>query len=64
MPKAYERCYPAMENRFAAIAGYVLIVVGVILLFICIPGWAWVALLGVVLMAAGLLLLRFSNTWR
>ena len=64
MPKAYERCYPATESPFAAIAGYVLISVGVILLFICIPGWAWLALLGVALMAAGVLLLRISRTWR
>lgn len=64
MSKAYERCYPSGENRVAAIAGYVLIAVGIILLFICIPGWAWLALFGVALMAAGIILLRISRTWR
>ena len=54
VPNAYERCYPAAENKVAAIAGYVLIAIGIILL----------ALLGVVLLAAGVLLLRISRTWR
>ena len=64
VPNVYERCYPAAENKIAAIAGYVLIAIGIILLFCCIPGWAWLALLGVVLLAAGVLLLRISRTWR
>lgn len=46
------------------IAGYALVIVGIILLFVCIPCWAWLALLGVGLMIAGVLLLRISKAWR
>ncbi len=33
--------------------GVVLIVVGLVLLFLCIPGWAWAALMGAAMVAAG-----------
>ena len=53
MAKPYERCYPGGENKGA-----------MILLFCCIPCWAWLALLGVGLMALGVLLLKISRAWR
>lgn len=46
------------------IAGYALVVLGIILLFACIPCWAWLALLGLGLMIAGVLLLKLSKAWR
>lgn len=58
------KCFPAGTNKAFEIAGYVLLIVGVILLFFCIPGWAWLAILGLALIIAGYFLLRLSNTWR
>ena len=46
------------------IAGYALLALGVLLLFLCIPCWAWLALLGLGLIVAGALLLRLSKAWR
>lgn len=54
--------YPCRSS--AAAVGYVLLAAGAILLFICIPGWAWLALLGVLLMAAGWLVIQMGSTWR
>lgn len=59
-----EKCYPAAKSTSRAYAGYALMLAGIILLFVCIPLWAWLALLGVVLMALGLLVLKWSNAWR
>ncbi len=33
--------------------GYLCIMAGLLLLFLCIPGWAWAALTGAVLICAG-----------
>ncbi|MDD3334769.1 MAG: hypothetical protein PHI98_04540 [Eubacteriales bacterium] len=63
-PMPYEKCYPAAGGKSAAIAGYALIAVGIILLFCCIPFWIWLALIGVGLIAAGLFLLKLSRAWR
>ena len=41
-----------------------LLALGVLLLFLCIPCWAWLALLGLGLIVAGALLLRLSKAWR
>lgn len=62
MPKPMHKHYPS--RSCAAPVGYVLLAAGAILLFACIPGWAWLALLGVLLMAAGWLVLKMCNTWR
>ena len=43
---------------------YALLALGVLLLFLCIPCWAWLALLGLGLIVAGALLLRLSKAWR
>lgn len=64
MPRSFEKCYPSGGNTIMMIAGYALVIVGIILLFVCIPYWAWLALLGVGLMIAGVLLLRISKAWR
>lgn len=64
MCQSMQKCYPAGQNKWLTIVGYVLLAAGLILLFVCIPGWAWAALIGVALIAAGGFLLRLSNAWR
>lgn len=54
------RCYRD-PNRLLQIIGGALVAVGLLLLFLCIPGWAWAALAGIVLVAAGVLLIRLSG---
>lgn len=57
-------CYPSSERKPFEVLGYILIGVGVILLFLCIPGWAWVALIGVVMVVLGYFLVKISKAWR
>ena len=64
MAKPYEKCYSTGGGKPVMIAGYALIIIGVILLFCCIPCWAWVALIGVGMMVAGVILLKISRAWR
>ena len=59
-----EKCYPSGKNTPLKIVGYALLALGVLLLFLCIPCWAWLALLGLGLIVAGALLLRLSKAWR
>ena len=56
------RRYPCRSS--VPVLGYVLLALGALLLFACIPGWAWLAALGVLLMAAGWLILKWNDTWR
>lgn len=58
------RCYPTGQSTPVIIAGYVLLAVGIVLLFVCIPCWAWFALLGVGMIAVGWLLLKIGKAWR
>lgn len=61
--RAQVRCY--QENSLALqIAGIVLMIIGVVFLFLCIPGWAWAAVIGFALIIAGYLLVRFNSAWR
>ena len=46
------------------IAGIVLLAAGILLVFLCIPKWAWLALLGILLIAAGFVLLRIGQSGR
>ena len=64
MAKPVEKCYPSMEKGTRACVGYGLLIAGIVLLFVCIPVWAWLAMLGVGLMALGVLLLKLCNAWR
>lgn len=41
--------------------GWVLIAAGLLLLFVCVPGWAWAALAGILLVLAGYALLRLGR---
>ena len=63
MAKPVEKCYPSGTNLLT-IVGCVLLVVGILLLFVCIPRRVWLALLGVGLMAVGWILLKAGNAWR
>ena len=51
-------CYPGGGSIALRIAGYVLIFAGVILILLCVPGWAWLALVGAALILLGVLLIR------
>ncbi len=62
MPKP--KCYPANRSAPLAAAGYAMLAIGVVVLFACIPCWAWLALLGVVLIALGWIVVKWSNAWR
>lgn len=45
----------------AAALGAVMIAAGLLLLFLCIPGWAWAALCGALLVLLGCLLIRLGG---
>lgn len=51
------RCWPERIR----LAGLVMMGVGLLLLFLCIPGWAWLALAGTLLLTAGYLLFTASS---
>ena len=53
----YSRCY---RGGGLPVLGAVLVAAGLILLFMCIPGWAWAALAGILLIAAGYVLIRLD----
>ncbi len=55
--RAGVRCYPA-RSRLMSIIGIVLIALGVLLILICVPYWAWLALVGAALIVLGILMLR------
>lgn len=42
------------------IVGGVLMISGAVVLLICVPGWFWTMLLGIVLIASGFLIWRFN----
>ena len=44
---------PPMEDGIWRLLGCIFIAVGLLLLFLCIPGWAWAAMAGTVLVWAG-----------
>lgn len=53
----FRRCY---KGSVLPTLGIVLIAVGLILLFACIPGWAWAALAGLLLIVVGYALIRLE----
>ena len=46
-------------SMLGKIVGGVLMLAGAIVLLVCVPGWFWTMLLGIVLIAAGFLIWRF-----
>lgn len=59
-----EKCYPSGANTILKAAGIIALALGILLLFVCIPRRVWLALVGVVLIAAGWFLLKLSMAWR
>lgn len=59
-----EKCYPSGTNTILKAAGIIALALGILLLFVCIPRRVWLALVGVVLIAAGWFLLKLSMAWR
>lgn len=57
--QAYRRCYP--QGSALPAVGAVLMGIGLILLFVCIPGWAWAALAGLALIGLGYGLIRLGK---
>lgn len=64
MARPVEKCYPSAGGAVQAGIGYLLLIAGIVLLFVCIPVWAWLALLGLGLMALGVLVLKLCKAWR
>lgn len=56
-PRPKRRLRDTPEIR---LLGVLLLAIGLVLLFLCVPGWAWAALTGAALVAAGLWLVTFG----
>ena len=52
------QCYPSGRSALLRAAGFVLIGAGVLVILLCVPCWAWLAVLGAALILLGLLLIR------
>lgn len=61
--QAHTRCF-RQGNSMLVIAGLALIALGLLLLFLCIPGWAWAALAGLLFIGVGYLLIRLGKAGR
>jgi len=59
-----EKCYPKGPSIVLLAAGAVLLLVGAVVLFVCIPHWAWCGLIGLVLIAVGLVLVKLGSAGR
>ncbi len=55
------RRYPVQDCRGLLALGAGLVVIGLLLLVLCIPGWAWAALLGAALIVVGYVLICMSR---
>ncbi len=52
------RRYRSCDDGAGRLVGAVLIAAGLLLLFLCIPGWAWAALAGAALVILGYVLIQ------
>ncbi len=55
------RRYRGCDDSAGRLVGTLLIAAGLLLLFLCIPGWAWAALAGVALVLLGYWLLQMGR---
>lgn len=55
--KVRARCYPA-GGVARAIVGIALIALGALLVLLCVPFWAWLAVIGALFIVLGILLIR------
>ena len=56
--RVYRVSYPTRGSLLARVAGVILIAGGVLLIVLCVPLWAWMALIGTALIFIGVLLLQ------
>lgn len=61
--RTVKRCYRRPGGTLTVVGG-ILIAAGLLLLFLCIPGWAWAALGGAALIVLGWLLIRIGKCGR
>ncbi len=54
----YTKKYPGEKRFIFQILGIALITAGTLLLIFCIPGWAWLSLIGIALIVVGIILLK------
>ena len=55
-----QSCRRLRDTKEMRLAGVALLAAGMILLFLCVPGWAWAAFIGALLVACGLWLVTFG----
>lgn len=58
MENAFRQCYPSGKSSLLRIVGFVMIGLGLILLLFCVPWWAWIAIIGALLIALGIILAK------
>lgn len=61
---AMQKCYRTGGGPVLNAIGAALLIAGAAVLFVCIPCWAWCGMIGLALIAAGLLLIRLGNAGR
>lgn len=52
------RCYPDGKSTVLKILGYILIGGGILLVLLCVPSWAWLAIIGAAMILLGLVLIQ------
>lgn len=57
-PEGFRRCYKRTPTLL--LAGLLLLAAGLLLIFLCIPGWAWAALAGALMILSGYALVRLA----
>ena len=58
MPADNRSCYHAGSNKTQLWLGIGLVVLGLLIIFLCVPLWAWPLIISLALIALGLVLLR------
>lgn len=56
--RVYQTKFPSRGSTLSRIVGMVLIAVGMLLIVVCVPLWAWMALIGTALIFVGVLLMQ------
>lgn len=61
---AMQKCYRTGSSTVLTLVGAALLIAGVAVLFVCIPVWAWCGVIGLLLIAAGLGLVKLGSAGR
>lgn len=56
--RVYQANFPSRGSMLARIVGMLLIAAGMLLIVVCVPLWAWMALIGTALIFVGVLLMQ------